>query len=267
MPILPPNATNPYDTVEAVLQVARVRLNDAIQSINGEVLTDDAPFSQTIFNIAWRQSYIYLANLGDTNFIDRIELKNIPVVGNVDPASECWISWTEYWNGSASYTAPVLPQDFVAPLKVFERTSGSNQSFDCGEMRLCEDGLPTVPKQIRNRLWEWRAQKLCFPGSQQIEDLLVRYIKRQMAFIDVGDVRWFQQPVPYPDYIDGLAWIVAAEMSEPRGDLNADSMRSKGETALAKVFNRQVRREQRTTSRRLSYSGRGRRGWGYGNGV
>ena len=49
---MPPSA--PYDQLEVVLFSARVRLNDAIQSIYGDILTDLAAFTPQIVNNAWR---------------------------------------------------------------------------------------------------------------------------------------------------------------------------------------------------------------------
>ena len=39
----------PFDTVDTALNMARTRLNDAIASLSGDVLTNDQPFTTQIF--------------------------------------------------------------------------------------------------------------------------------------------------------------------------------------------------------------------------
>ena len=47
--------TAPYDMLSAVVNTARVRLNDAIASISGDILTDNAAFTGAAINAAWRR--------------------------------------------------------------------------------------------------------------------------------------------------------------------------------------------------------------------
>ena len=51
---LPPILTAPYDTIESVLNLARVRINDAIASIQGDILKDNQPFTLEMANAGWR---------------------------------------------------------------------------------------------------------------------------------------------------------------------------------------------------------------------
>jgi hypothetical protein len=51
----PPALTAPYDSLENVLNTARVRLNDAIQQLGGDIMKDSQPFTQQMANSAWRR--------------------------------------------------------------------------------------------------------------------------------------------------------------------------------------------------------------------
>ena len=64
MPLPPPNLA-PYHTLEGVLNTARVRLNDAIQQLSGDILKDSQPFTQQMANSAWLrlQQFLELADL------------------------------------------------------------------------------------------------------------------------------------------------------------------------------------------------------------
>lgn len=53
--------SSPYDTLESVLTAARIRVNDAIKAIGGEILTDDAAFTIQTINNAWRRLQAVLA--------------------------------------------------------------------------------------------------------------------------------------------------------------------------------------------------------------
>ena len=136
----------PLDSLELALNTARVRLLDAIEGLSGDILTDGAPFTLTYVNAAWRRFQESLVNYGVTWFKPETILPNLPLVANGDPGSQVRLDWTGYFDGAAVQGNPFLPQDFITPLILWERASGSNGSFF--PMDRLDNGIPAVPKEI-----------------------------------------------------------------------------------------------------------------------
>lgn len=254
--------------------MARIRVNDAIASIGGEILTTSAPFSQTLVNAAWRVCQEFLANLGYKTLIDETLLANAPAVTSIDPAVQTWVDWGYYYDGQSLQTTPVLPQNFASPLKMWERPTGSNMPFSLHpNMENVLDGYESRPKTSRNRFWEWRGNKIVMPGSLQPMDLKIRFISYLSDFQTVGNPAqpgqgtwWYDQPIPIPRVISPLSKLMAYELCQGRGDVDAGTFKSEAEAELKMVFNRDVRAGQRVNYRRQGRSGRmgGQSGYGYG---
>src|ERR1700744_5247845 len=141
--------TAPYLTIEDVLNSTRVRVNDAIASLAGDVLTDNADFTLVFVNDGWRKFQSRLLANGYRGFSRLKEeaiLSNIPAIGDAttDWANQLQLSWT---------STPALPQDFIAPIDLWERPHGYQFGFLL--MDRTRDGLPTAPKMARNIVWDW----------------------------------------------------------------------------------------------------------------
>jgi hypothetical protein len=262
MPVLPPIASAPYDTVETVLKAARVRVNDAIQSIGGDMLTDTQPFTQVMANLAWRKMQNFLANLGFSRARSEAIVPSVPVVANYDPATQVYLAWSGFYDGNALNTGTVLPGDCIMPLRVWERVAGSNTGFS--EMPMVLDGLPDCSKVSANRTWEWRNDAMYMPGSTVSMDLRIRYAAYLPDFATIGQVLWYNQPVPIARCLDALSNYIAAEFAIPRADMDAQTYINEGEKAARKIFNREAQAKQRTTATRRAYSSRSLQS-GFGN--
>lgn len=240
-----------------VLDLTRVRINDAIASINGDILTDTQPFTQVMANAGWRTLQEFLANLGYTRSKQEVILSAIPPVTSCDPAVQVSLSWSGYYNGSGYNVppyAPALPQDMILPLRLWERCSSSIGYFIPMEQAL--DGLPAGPKLPINGFWEWREDAIYMPGSTVIEDIRMRYAAYLPDFIDQGNTPWYDLPVPIMRSKTALAYYIAAEAAAPRADLDAQSFIDKGDQAARLIFNREVQQKQRTTATRRPYGRR-----------
>lgn len=259
MPILPPTVTAPYDTVETALELARVKINDAMVSIGGEVLTDTAPFTQTIVNGAWRKFQSYLANKGYNLLVGDIVLTGLPPVTatSTDPALQVWLNWAQYFDG-ANYFAPpntpVLPQDLIQPMKLWERWTGQNGLFQ--EMTFQLDGLPSRQRQSWNGMWEWRENAIYMPGSLMSMDLRVRYARYLPDFTMQGSVQWYQQPMGIMYCLNAMADYICHTFCKARGDQGADDFLKSAQGEADIIFNRDVQMKQRTNARRRPYGRR-----------
>jgi hypothetical protein len=265
MPILIPlpAPSAPYSTVSTVLDLTRARVNDAIATAGGEILTNTAPFTQTFMNGAWRRFQAYLANLGFSRFRTRTILTNFPVVGTQDPSSQTFLNWSEYFDG-VSYYIPndvsVLPQDFILPLKIGERQTGSNQKFRHMQMHL--DGLPNERKCPWNQFWDWRDDKIFMPGSLANMDFEIEYSRYLTDFITVGEIQWYQQPVPIMRCESSLSNYTAYEFTKSRVDVDAAVFMADAKADAMYLFNNEVGMKQRTNPSRRAYNGR-KSGGGY----
>ncbi len=237
----------PYDLVQDVLNTARVRLNDAIQSIGGDILTDLAPFTQTAVNAAWRRLQELLVNLGFARLKVETIFTLVSAVGSADVGSQVWIGWTGYFNGLALSGTPALPQDLIAPLDLWERQSGSGASYAPMDQLL--NGLPTVPKQSLNRIWEWRQEAIYMPGALSPTDIRLRYAAFLPDFVDVGLVFWYQQPVPIMRSLNSLAWFICSEIAKARGDLDAGGFDQQAVAAAQLIWNRDPMQGKSITKR------------------
>jgi hypothetical protein len=264
MPAIPLGPAAPYDTVDSVLNTVRTRINDAIVQLSGEVLTDNQPFTQEMTNTGFRKLQSFLANLGMSRFRKRVVLSAFPVVGSQDPASECLLNWTFYFDGVSYFYPPatmVLPQDFILPLTIGERQTGTMWPFTKVEMAVT-GMLPDWRKGPRNGWWDWREDGIYMPGSLYSMDLQVYYAAFLPDFVTQGDLMWYQQPVPIMRCKSALANYIAAEFSGPRGDLDVAAFTTAAEQDARLNFNVEVGMKQRVNVQRRSFSGRDRGGWG-----
>lgn len=257
MPIIPPILTAPYPNLSDILNLVRVRVNDAIQSLGGEIITDVQPFTQIMANAGWHTLQEFLANLGYTRSKQEVILSGIPAVTSFDPSVQASLAWNGYFNGTGYQIppdAPALPQDMILPLRLWERCTSGNGFFF--PMTQVLDGLPDGPKLPANGCWDWREDAIYLPGATLVTDIRMRYAGYLPDFTDQGDTSWYDLPVPIMRCENALAYYIAAEASGPRADLDAGTFRQMGDDAARKIFNKEVQQKQRTTATRRPYGRR-----------
>jgi hypothetical protein len=254
MPVIPPIPVQPYDTVNELLTAVGVRVNDEVTTllpISGKLLDNTQPFTQKTVNTAWRNAQEVLADKGYSRLIDETIIYSLPSVASNDPASQVKLDWNGYFDGANFFPQPRLPQGFGHPLKIWERWSNQNAQFCNEPMEKILDGIPAWAKTTANRYWEWRNDAIYMPGSQMTEDLRIRHTIFLDDFIDLGTTPWFMAPIPIVRCVDGLSWFVIAELAGSRGLVDMEAvMREKGERALCRVFNLDVKADQRVNVRR-----------------
>lgn len=231
--------TAPYDLVEAVLQAARVRLNDAIKSLGGDVLTDTAVFTQTIVNAAYRRLQDYLVELGFAALKKEALFLSVPASTSTDLGSQVYLAFTGYFDGTTLQTSPALPQDMISPLLLWERVHGTNAVYTPVDQ--LTNGLPTIPKDTLNRTWEWREEQIYLPGASGTTDIRLRYAAYLPDFIANSPLTatpWYQQPVPIMRAYNALAWGICSETAKARGDVDAGYFDQMAQQAAQAMFQR-----------------------------
>jgi hypothetical protein len=257
------------------MNAARVRLNAKIASLaaTGGQILDTTAFSQQCVNNGWRRMQNKLQDQGLEQYQEQVDIFNIPIVTNMDPASECQISQFQFFDGTNYQTTPILPADFVTPLWICERPSNTNFVFpdvNRPNMRCMTDGLQSAPKYNFNRQWTWRRGIIYFPGALVAVDFRIFYRSRYMDFANVGTTRWWDIAVPIIDCQDAFAWWIAAEYAAARA---ADGDSAEGMLAVASaclemaeaatklIANRDAMKNQRVNNRRIPYG----QAWRSGN--
>lgn len=262
---LPPLGIAPYFSVNEVLNVTRVRMNDAIQQLGGDILTNQQSFTQTMVNAAWQRMQEFLANLGYTRLIDEVVIQSLPICPSPDPAVQCWIDWTGFFDGTQIWNNYALPEKMVFPLKLWDRISGLNAGWG-SPLENVMDGLPARYRYSRNSIFEFRNDKIYMPGTSQPVDLRVRFAQFFPDFETQGLTEWFDQKVPIAGCRDALADYICVEASDGRDDVDSQTFKTRAENEAKLIFNRDVRLKNRSNVRRHPRSGpRSGLGLGYGN--
>lgn len=271
MPILPPPPlTAPYPMLETALNLARTRLNDAIATLGGDILTDVQPFTGAMTNAGWRNLQAFLSNLGYSRYKKWFTAAGYPVTAALDPSVMNSLTWTYYFDGVSYWVPPdvgVLPQDFIAPLRVMERRSNgydpsvSNIRFT--PMQLMPDGIPEQMKRPWNGFFNWENDVLVFPGSTVSMDLKIEYAAYTTDFITTNDVLGnpdfnifpSNMPVPIMRSESALANYIAAECASGRDDVDAPTFLSAAEKdAKLLMNNSDVKLKQRRPLQRRAYA-------------
>lgn len=228
-------ATAPLDTLEMAVNISRVRLMDAIQSAAGDIFTDTAAFTISTINAAWRRLQELLVNFGCPWLTIEAILSSVPLITSSDPGVFVWFNWANYFDGTTNQSAPVLPQDLMVPVKLWERAHAvSATSFL--PMDKLTDGLPAVPKTGFNRSWEWKNGAVWMPGSTQIMDLRLRYAAFYADFVASTTTAFTAQTIPVVRSLNAFAWFICAEVARPRNDMDAGYFDQKGQEAARYII-------------------------------
>lgn len=209
----------PYDTLEDVLNTARVRVNDAIQQLQGDILTDTAVFTLTYITAAWRRFQQILANYGISIMKRDKIILDVPAATQTDYGTQVWFDWDGFFDGTTFQSAPVVPPDLIFPLDLWERVHGNTQTFF--PMDQPENGLSTVEQTNLDRQWEWRDNKIFMPGATGTTDIRLRYMGFLPDFVDAGTTPFNAQFVPIVNALSPFAYFICCEFSKSRGDLDA----------------------------------------------
>ncbi len=231
----------PYPTLEAVVSAARVRLNDAIASINGDVLTDNAAFTLPAINQAWQRLQEFLAESNAPRLINPpIVLTGLAAAVSNDPGVFGQLNWAGYTAPGGTLNAAIaLPQDMIFPLRLWERVSGSNAPFTPMEDVL--DGAQNMVRKPRNYSWQWRADSIILPGSTVPMDLQIEYAAFLADFVPNTTTAFSAQTVPIVRALDSLAWYICSEMANARGDMDGKDFDAKAEAAAKRIIDRATR--------------------------
>lgn len=283
-----------YPMVEDCMILAQSLVNDTFPSTGitttgiGQILTDNvtvSPFTLPFINSAIRRCYRKLGNSGVATLIqDNYILENLPPidgangVGSPDPATQVSITYQGYWDGTSPHSSLALPKNCWAVLKMWERTTGTNNPFT--EMTQALFGLPSRQQITYLGDWEWRggssqgndptvgpsfSDGVFMCGCVQATDVRMRMSVTLPATVTGNGSDFASLQIPVFDCTDAVANYIAAFYTAARGEDDPDVLgRSKllmdaGDAYTMELANRQIRQKQAVPFQRTPY---GNSDWG-----
>jgi hypothetical protein len=225
------------------------------RSLDGDLLSDQQPFTMTMLNAGYRHLQKVLTNKSYETFVGQWDFPRIPPAFYItDPGLEVYISWTGFYDGVEMHDNPVLPADMLAPLRMQERPSAAdnspNNSASFIPMGSTSDGLPSRCPTTCLGVWEWRDDKIFMKGATQYVDGRLRYNKRLPDLLDPTDL------VLIVNCADALAYYTVMEFARPRGSMLADKYELLGDAEVDSMISPNLKFRQRRNLRRRPYSGR-----------
>jgi len=157
-----PSLTGGYPTLETVMNLVRVLLNDWQAGATntpgeGQITTDNPALSpQTLpaLNSAIRQLYRKLRNVGNPTLIkDNVQV-NLPANSVTGPNIQTNLAFNGYFDGGVLNNLPVLPPDLIYPVELWEQQTGNALPFV--RMHQPQFGLPSRNQTFALGDWEWR---------------------------------------------------------------------------------------------------------------
>jgi hypothetical protein len=244
----------------------------------GDFFADSQAYVLPTVNQAWRKLLEKLDYASHPRLRPEIDLPYFPPAASSDPETQSWISWTNFFDGVNLWSpaapppttgvCPVLPQDFVAPRRLYERQSvlpvGSVNPNRFMPMHPVTDGLPSGAKGTADYWWDWRSDALYFIGSMILTDKRLCY-QNFLADIVPAAGGFAATQIPIMRAGRALSYYCAEIFVTPRGSLLGPDYAAKGDEAADQLTNRQAKILQAGSFRRKSvynssnrYSGRSR---------
>lgn len=256
----------PYPTVGQIMNLARAYVNDAFRGGQGRILTNQAPFTVQYLNGALGHLQDKIGNNAITLIKDNVILTPITQLPGPNPATQIYISFQGFFNGTIMVPQPVLPSDCRTVLEVWERQTGSGLQFV--PMTQPMYGLPSTFQTNALQIWEWRQDRINMLGSMITEDIRIRYESR-LPFIapDSSEDDWNNTQINILSSENAMAHIVAYFYARARGAQAAASLKQDADEYIHDIVNRYVRRDQATPFHREPYGGGRNNGGAQGAGY
>lgn len=242
-----------------ILNFARVLINDAQGSIQGQDLADVRPYTWPLLNFCYGrlQNWLQDNNVESSTYAEQII--QLPISsGSSDPNQTCRLGYDGFDDSNGfHYDTPTLPSEMLEPLNIWQRQTGQNAPFRLFPQRL--GGLrASLYGNFLFSEWEFRQNSLYFSGGCYTPmDIRIRFIPSFPELVQpTGD-----QPAPtiyFGRAGEALAYMIAAEFLEIRSAANAPAMRAKAVAELDILANKSAKRENQAMVRRKGY-GFGRR--------
>lgn len=254
-----------YPSLSGIANYVRALINDSQAGATstpgeGQIFVDNsaiAPFVQPMINASIREVYRELRNIGAATLIkDNIIVSGLTPVfgsnglGNPDTAVQTFLSYNGYFDGNAINNNLVLPSDLLYPEQVWERQTGTNNSFI--KMDQPQSGLPSRPQYTVLAQWEWRQDQINFVGSTQTNDVRLRYYCTLPQFFS-PTLDFNSTFVPVLDSLDAIALKTAVKYARMLGSSGLPDLIGEAKEQMYQLKNQYTRRMQSQEFYRIPY--------------
>jgi len=254
-----------YPSLLDISNLIRSLINDTQAGITdtpgeGQIWTDSAsvsPFVQPFLNSAIRQVYRELRNIGSAALLkDNVIVSGLTPIngangsGIADPAVQVFLSYGGYFDGKTINSGIVLPGDLLYPEEVWERQTGTNNSFR--KMEQPQGGMPSRPQYPTLSQWEWRNDNIWFVGSTQTNDVRLRYYCALPQFFS-ETLDFASTYVPVLDGLDAIAYKGAVLYARMLGSPGLTDVIGEAKEQMFQLKNAYTRRTQSQDFHRISY--------------
>lgn len=283
MPVVVPGKTSQnYPTLEGVMNLVRSILNDAFAGATGtpgegQIITDNAtisPATLPFLNSAIREVYRKMRIVGSPTLIrDNYLLIGItPVNGPLglavpDPTIQVRIGFDGYDDGSGTINTNLqLPADLIMPIKLWERLSLSEETFD--GMHEATDGLPPRYQRINFVDWEYRGttggqnDSIYLVGAIETRDMRIRYQAYMPEFF-ASSQNFSTTQIPIFDCDEAVAYATAYKYAQSLGAAATADLKAQFNEEIFDLRSEAVRKHQSQNWKRRPYGNADEDAWFY----
>jgi hypothetical protein len=174
----------PYPSLEDVLNLSRVYLNDTFAGATGmvgegRIFVDSWLPILTIFNEAL-EAYQRDTETSNVPALQKeVTIAAVPPingvngVGQPDPAVNQSLGFDGFFDGKVQYSSPALPVDLLAPLEVRQRNNGEFLTFSWVEP--ANRALESRYQDFSLGQWDWRNRQIQWNGALVAKDVKLLY--------------------------------------------------------------------------------------------
>ena len=249
-----------------IMNLVRALINDSQAGATatpgeGQVFTDNpaiSPFTQPFLNSSIRELYRELRNVGqpalikDNIIITGLTPVNSPTYGlaAADPAVQVYLGVNGYFDGVTINPDLLLPGDMVAPERVWERETNSNNPFL--PMTQPQFGLSSRFQTPALGQWEWRNEAIWMCGSTQTRDLRLRYYCALPQYFS-STLDFAATCIPIIDCADAVAYKTAVKYATMLGSPGLADLKIDAAEQMRQLKLTHVRRQQSIDFNRIVY--------------
>jgi hypothetical protein len=252
MPIVP---VAPYVPLESILNIARVKINDAGggQGLAGSTLNDAQPYTFTMA----QERYLYLQDRlisgGVETFTKYGYIRCIPPTAARNPRVIVSIDFHGYFNGMDINGRVVLPPSCLKPLEIWECQTGGQHWIP---MKQLPSSLSSSTQTARFRCWDYKQDTLYMPGATQTNDLKFKMLTYAPALTGASS------PVLILNCQTALGLLIAEEACRTFGGPQmAQVLHPLTEEAIHLIINRSGIKESYSSFQRRPFRNRRGRNW------
>jgi hypothetical protein len=221
-----------YPTIQMVTNLVRSLVGDDMAGATdtlgeGQIFVDNTSLSVTMsnfFNAALNTMCRKLrTSTGPMLIYDNALLLGVPPIvsptqgsASPDPSVQCYIGFTGYFNGLTVNSMFPLPSNCLMVERLWERINGSNDDFR--PMDQPPQGLESRYQNVYNLYWEWRQDRMNFPGSTQTMDFRMRYQGTVVPIYNNG-INTANTYIPILDSTNALAGMMIRLLAIRQGPL------------------------------------------------